>query len=552
MFDFKEGSLTTKFYFFKGTKMRKRLFGYVLLFMALLANNLGFAQNYDPKSTTQKFASALQIINFAYVDSINEAELVEKAIIASLKELDPHSQYISKKDLQRSNEPLEGNFDGIGISFQIHRDTILVISPVPGGPAEKLGIMAGDKIIKIDNENAYGPMVDNNYVFSRLRGNKETMVNISVLRKGRKKLIEYTIERDKIPISSIDAFFLTLPDIGYIKLNRFSRTTMDEFSKIIGELKDQGMKSLILDLRNNSGGYLDVAIDLSDEFLGPGKLVLYTEGVASPQRKYKSSFRGGFEEGKVVVLIDEGSASASEIVAGALQDWDRALIVGRRSFGKGLVQRPYYLPDSSVIRLTIARYYTPTGRCIQKPYDQGYESYYDDLSKRLEGGELTSANKIDFPDSLKYLTPNNRVVYGGGGIMPDVFVPWDSTQITDFYIDILSRGIISDFVLEYVDAKRNYILSKYLTFDQFKNRFHVDSKFMDDFLAYAESRDIVAPDEEIRLSSELIRYQIKALLARNLYEYNSYFEIMTNIDDSFQKALEVLRKDSFFTELVVE
>lgn len=532
--------------------MGKSFICHLLLMLAIVSNAGSFAQSYDPKSTTQKFASALQIINFAYVDSINEAELVEKAIIASLKELDPHSQYISKKDLQRTNEPLLGNFDGIGISFQIHHDTILVISPVPGGPAEGLGIMAGDKIIKIDNEYAFGPMVDNNYVFNRLRGTKGTLVNISVLRKGRKKPIEYTIKRDKIPISSIDAYFLTQPDIGYIKLNRFSRTTMDEFSKIIGELKDEGLENLILDLRNNSGGYLDVAIDLSDEFLGPGKLVLYTEGSASPRRKYKSSFRGGFEEGKVVVLIDEGSASASEIVAGALQDWDRALIVGRRSFGKGLVQRPYFLPDSSVIRLTIARYFTPTGRCIQKPYDQGYESYYDDLSKRLAGGELTNADKIDFPDSLKYVTPNNRVVYGGGGIMPDVFVPWDSTQITDFYIDLLSRGIFNDFVLEYVDAKRNYILGKYPAFDQFKNRFNVDNKFMNEFLAYAEARDISPSEEEFKLSSRLIRYQIKALLARNLFEFNSYFEIMTEVDEGFQKALEVLRQDSYFAELVEE
>ncbi|MCD4697510.1 MAG: PDZ domain-containing protein [Bacteroidales bacterium] len=510
----------------------------------------GSGQNYDPRSTTQKYASALQIINFAYVDSVNEVDLVEKAIIASLKELDPHSQYISKKDLKRANEPLEGNFEGIGISFQIHKDTILVISPVPGGPAEKLGIMAGDKIVKIDGNSAWGSQVDNNYVFKRLRGNKGTLVNISVLRKGRKKLIEYTIKRDKIPINSIDASFMANPEVGYIKLNRFSRTTMDEFRKAIGELKDSGMESLIIDVRGNSGGYLDVAIDLSDEFLGPGKLVLYTEGSSSPRRKYKSSFRGGFEEGKVVVLIDEGSASASEIVAGALQDWDRALIIGRRSFGKGLVQRPYYLPDSSVIRLTVARYYTPTGRCIQKPYNEGYENYYDDLINRLEDGELTNADRISFPDSLKYLTPNNRLVYGGGGIMPDIFVPWDSTQYTDFYIDLLSRGIFNNFIIEYVDSKRNYLLGKYPSFEQFHNRFNIDNKFMNQFLIFAETKDTSPVGNELKLSSRLIRFQLKALIARNLYEFKSYFQVMTEIDDGFHKALEVLRQDSNFADLI--
>ncbi|MEZ5147507.1 MAG: S41 family peptidase [Bacteroidales bacterium] len=294
------------------------------------------------------------MINFAYVDSIDEPDLVEKAIISVLKELDPHSQYISKKDLQNATEPLEGIFEGIGISFQIYKDTILVISPVRGGPAEKLGIMAGDKIVKIDGEDATGSYIDNNFVFQHLRGDKGTAVGVSVYRKGRKKLIDYNIMRDRIPINSIDAVFMAVPEIGYIKLNRFSRTTMDEFRMALGELMDQGMSKLILDLRGNSGGYLDVAIDMADEFLGPGKLILYTQGKSSPTRKYKSSFRGNFEEGKLVILIDEGSASASEIVAGAIQDWDRGLIVGRRSFGKGLVQRPFYLPDSSVVRLTVA------------------------------------------------------------------------------------------------------------------------------------------------------------------------------------------------------
>ncbi len=523
---------------------------FLFFLAALLFTGVSYSQHFDPKSTTQKYASALQVIDFAYVDTVDETKLVEKAIIATLKELDPHSQYISKEDLQRTNEPLEGNFEGIGISFQVHKDTILVISPVPGGPAEKLGIMAGDKIVKINGENATGSMVDNNYVFKRLRGDKGTFVDVSILRKGKSKLIDYTIRRDRIPINSIDASFMATSKIGYIKLNRFSRTTMDEFRRAIGELKDYGMESVILDLRGNSGGYLDVAIDLADEFLGPGKLVLYTEGHASPRRKYKSSFRGGFEEGKLVILIDEGSASASEIVAGAIQDWDRGLIVGRRSFGKGLVQRPYYLPDSSVIRLTVARYYTPTGRCIQKPYSEGYDQYYDDLLKRLESGELTDADKINFPDSLKYYTPKKRVVYGGGGIMPDVFVPWDSTLYTDFYVDLLSKGVFNDFVLEYVDRERNNLLQKYNDFEQFLYRFNPDTKFMNNFLAYAENADVFPKEDELMLSSELIRFQLKALIARNLYEFNSYFEVLSTIDEGFQKAVDVLREDSYFAELI--
>ncbi|MCB0805705.1 MAG: S41 family peptidase [Bacteroidales bacterium] len=530
----------------------KRFFFRVLFFplLFILLAKLSFGQHFDPKSTTQKFASALQIINFAYVDTVDEGKLVEKAIIATLKELDPHSQYISKEDLQRTNEPLEGNFDGIGISFQIHKDTILVISPVPGGPAEKLGILAGDKIVKIDGKNATGTNVDNNYVFKQLRGDKGTLVNVSIFRKGKDKLIEYAIRRDRIPINSIDASFMATSRIGYIKLNRFSRTTMDEFRMAIGELKDYGMENLILDLRGNSGGYLDVAIDLADEFLGSGKLVLYTEGSSSPRRKYKSSFRGEFEEGKLVILIDEGSASASEIVAGSIQDWDRGLIVGRRSFGKGLVQRPYYLPDSSVIRLTVARYYTPTGRCIQKPYEEGYEQYYNDLLKRLESGELTNAGKIDFPDSLKYYTPKNRIVYGGGGIMPDVFVPWDSTKYTDFYVDLLSKGVFNDFVLEYVDNERSTLLHKFNEFQQFNYRFKMDDELLDDFVEYAENADVFPKENEIELSSELIRFQLKALIARNLYKLSSYFEVLSTIDEGFQKAVDVLREDSFYAELI--
>jgi carboxyl-terminal processing protease len=448
-----------------------------------------------------------------------------------------------------ANEPLEGNFDGIGISFQVYRDTILVISPVPGGPAEKLGIMAGDKIIRINGVSATGSAVDNNYVFQRLRGDKGTEVVVTVYRNGRKKPIDYTLTRDRIPINSIDASFMAAARVGYIKLNRFSRTTMDEFRKSIGELKDAGMQDLVLDLRGNSGGYLDVAVDLSDEFLGPGKLVLYTEGASSPQRKYKSSFRGEFEDGRLVVLLDEGSASASEIVAGALQDWDRALIVGRRSFGKGLVQRPYYLPDSSVIRLTVARYYTPTGRCIQKPYGENYDEYYNDLQERIRDGEIYGTESINFPDSLKFYTPNNRTVYGGGGIMPDVFVPWDTVQYTDFYVDLLSKGLFNDYVLDFMDRERTTLQEKYATYEEFNSRFLVDNRFLEEFFSFATGEGVTPRSNEIKLSSRLIRYQLKALIGRNLFEFKTYFQVLSEIDDGILKALEVLREDDNFAGL---
>jgi carboxyl-terminal processing protease len=526
-------------------------FSFLFIILGIFSENAS-GQEYDPKTTTQKFASALQIINFAYVDTVSEEALVEKAIIATLHELDPHSTYISRKDLQRANEPLTGNFEGIGISFQVYKDTLLVISPVLGGPSEKLGILAGDKIIKIDGDEFTGKKLTNNLVQEKLRGKKGTTVDVSIYRKGRKNLIKYTITRDRIPINSIDAAFITQPRIGYIKINRFSRSTMDEFHKAIGELKDNGMRNLILDLRGNSGGYLDVAIDLADEFLGYGKIVVYTQGSSSPKRKYKSTFRGEFEDGKLVVLIDEGSASASEIVAGAIQDWDRGIIIGRRSFGKGLVQRPYYLPDSSVIRLTIARYYTPTGRCIQKPYDEGYDEYYDDLAIRLRSGELTNPDSINFPDSLKYYTPNHRVVYGGGGIMPDEFVPWDSTKYTDFYVDLLSKGVFNDFVLDYMDRERKNLKKKFPTFAKFNHYFAIDKSIVDEFWAFSKKMKVKPIQEEYEISKILIESQIKALVARNLFDFQSYFQVMTNIDDGFLRAVDVLENNRYFADLKVE
>jgi len=504
----------------------------------------------DPKETIQKFATTLQIIEFAYVDSINSPDLTESAIIEMLKKLDPHSAYISKEEVERVNEPLEGSFDGIGVTFQIFEDTIIVISPVPGGPSDKLGILAGDKIIAIEGESATGKTITNDYVMKRLRGQKGTTVTISVKRYGKTEPIDFTIVRDKIPLNSIDATFMVTPKIGLIKLTRFSKTSMEEFTESLAKLQEQGMKSLILDLRGNSGGYLDVAVKLSDEFLTDKKVIVYTEGLRSPRQDFDATDFGGFELGRLVVLINEGSASASEIVAGAVQDWDRGLIVGRRSFGKGLVQRPFKLPDNSMIRLTTARYHTPTGRCIQKPYEEGSDEYSQDFKHRLDNGELVSADSIKFPDSLKYFTPGGRVVYGGGGIMPDIFTPIDSTRFSDYYTDLVRKSVFNNFVISYLDKNRNSILEKYPDLNAFKKDFEVDAEIYDSFAKKAADEGVTRkPDDKYYYPDEKIKIQIKALLARNLWDMNAYFEVINLIDDELKTAISLIEDGKKFTEL---
>jgi len=499
----------------------------------------------DHKSTDQKFTSALQIIDYAYVDTVNEAKLTEKAITAMLKDLDPHSVYLSKSEVKEANEPLQGNFEGIGVQFNLFKDTILVVSAVPGGPSEKLGIMAGDKIVKINGEDATGSKITNDYVLKKLRGDKGTKVDVSIFRKGKKDLLDFTITRDKIPITSIDATFMASPEIGYIRLNRFGQTTMQEFHTSMKTLFDKGMKSLILDLRGNGGGYLNTAIDLADEFLEAEKLIVYTEGIHSPMQKYDATSKGSFEKGKLVVLIDEGSASASEIVSGALQDWDRGLIIGRRSFGKGLVQRPYELTDGSVIRLTTARYHTPTGRCIQKPYDEGAEKYFKDLTNRYKNGELEHADSIHFPDSLKYYTPGKRLVYGGGGIMPDLFIPYDTSKISDYYTKLYSKGLFNQYTLYLMDKGRDGYKKKYPTFEIFDSKFVIDNDFLNSFTDYAEKEGVKKDEKGLELSKSYITNQLKALMARNIFDINALFQVSVENDETYKKAVDVLKDGSF-------
>lgn len=503
----------------------------------------------DPKETSQKFAAALFYIENFYVDTTQPAKLVETAIVNVLKELDPHSAYLSKEELNAANEPLEGSFEGIGVTFQLSKDTILVVSPVPGGPSDKLGILAGDKIVKINNEDAFGSKVNNKWVMDRLRGKKGTSVHVDIFRSGRKDLIPYDIVRDKIPINSIDATFMLPGKTGYIKLNRFSKTSMEEFYASMATLNKSGMQNLILDLRGNSGGFLNTAVELSDEFLDNGKMIVYTEGHNSPRQEYKATEKGIFEKGKLIVLINEASASASEIVSGAVQDWDRGLVIGRRSFGKGLVQRPFNLPDGSVIRLTNARYYTPTGRCIQRPYEEGVEKYYQDLYDRHERGEFVHADSIHFPDSLKYYTPSKRVVYGGGGIMPDVFVAFDSTQYTNYYSDLIRKGVLNRFTLEFTNSRRANLLKDYPNPAAFKKNFVVDREMIEAFDQMARSEKMEWTEDQYKRSETLVQYQIKALIARNLWDLNAYYEIVADMDETILKALAVLNKENIFSYL---
>jgi len=517
----------------------------LIIFMLLSVSGSG-QNNKQDLSGVRKYSALLQMIKFAYVDTVNESKLVEKAIVETLKELDPHSMYISKKDLKRANEELVGNFEGIGVQFEIFRDTINIVHPIPGGPSERLGILSGDKIIKIEAENVTGKKLTNQFVFDRLRGKKGTKVNVSIYRSGKKGLIDFAIVRDKIPINSIDASYIIDPGIGYINLTRFSSTSMNEFTEAMVKLKSQGIQSLILDLRNNGGGYMNTAIELADQFVEGKKLIVYTEGRMSPRDDYYSTDKGIFEKGKLVIMINENSASASEIVSGAVQDLDRGIIVGRRSFGKGLVQRPFQLPDSSEVRLTTARYYTPSGRCIQKPYSEGVDKYYLDYSTRFKHGEMENSDSIKFPDSLKYRTSKGRIVYGGGGIMPDVFFPLDTTPFTDYFLNLRRKNVINMFVGDYVDKSRKDLQKKFPDFELFDKKFIIDDDFMKDFLSLAEKQGVKMNEKEYGLSERLIRSQIKSLIAQKLWDVNASFMIINREDHEVQKAIGVIKDDAAF------
>ncbi len=504
----------------------------------------------DPNSTVKKISTLLYLINNFYVDTLDMPDITEKAIVLTLKELDPHSAYIPAKEVQKANESLEGSFEGVGLTFQMYKDTILVVAPIPGGPSDKVGIMAGDKIITVDGEDAFGKEITNSWVMDHLRGSKGTKVLVGIYRRGGDGLLEYEITRDKIPINSLDAAFMLDKNTGYIKLNRFAKQSIDEFKEATLDLKKQGMENLIFDLRGNSGGYLGTAKSISDEFLDGNKLIVYTEGVNQPRQELISDTQGMLEEGRLVVLINEGSASASEIVAGAIQDWDRGVVIGRRSFGKGLVQRPFQLPDGSIVRLTIARYYTPSGRCIQKPYDDGVDEYYKDFYNRMQHGETYHADSIHFPDSLRYSTKSGRTVYGGGGVMSDIFIPLDSTRFNDTYTALIRKGVINGFVNNYLDENRTVLKSTYANFSEFNAGFQLQESDFATFMKSAEDEEVEISEEIIAPNKEFIILQLKALISRNLFETGDYFEVLSPMDAEIQKALEVINDKKLYNQMI--
>ena len=515
-------------------------------------SQLCIAQNKTkPSETNQKLSTTMFIIDNYYVDSTDMAKLTEEAIVAMLKSLDPHSAYIAAKDVQKANEELVGNFEGIGVTFQILRDTILVVSAVPGGPAEKVGIMAGDRIVKIDGEDAFGKKVNNEYVTSHLRGKKGTKVVLGIKRGNEPELIDFEIIRDKIPLNSINTYFMVDKKIGYIKLDKFAAQSVEEFENALKELKRQGMKSLIFDLRGNSGGYLQTAFGLGNEFLGNGKTVVFTEGLKSEKMFYDTEGDGSFCEGRLVILIDEGSASASEIVSGAVQDWDRGVLIGRRSFGKGLVQRPFNLPDGAQIRLTTARYYTPTGRCIQRSYDEGSEEYFKEMTKRLEHGEYYHADSIKFADSLRFNTlGNGRIVFGGGGIMPDIFMPLDTTYSTKLLTDLIRKNVFNSYCIDYVLANREKLNQEYPEFAKYNKKFNVNDAMIEEFKKLAESKDVVWNDEQYQRSVMWIKLRIKGMIAQDLWNIDKYYQVVMAEDKMIKKAVEVLNSKSEYDRIL--
>ena len=488
----------------------------------------------------------LQLAQFAitnlYVDQVDDNKLVESAIKGMLEELDPHSTYSTPEEVKRMNEPLQGNFDGIGIQFNMAEDTLFVIQPVSGGPSEKVGILAGDRIVMVNDTLIAGVKMSTEDVMRRLKGPKGTQVNVKVLRRGVPELLSFTIRRDKIPVYSLDASYMIAPKIGYIKINRFAATTHEEFMDALATLKGQGMKDLILDLQGNGGGYLNAAIDIANEFLGEKELIVYTEGRRSARRDFYANGNGKHQFGKLVVLVDEYSASASEIVSGAVQDWDRGMVVGRRTFGKGLVQRPIDLPDGSMIRLTISRYYTPAGRCIQKPYENT-ENYAADLIERYNRGEMMSADSIHFPDSLKCTTlKKGRIVYGGGGIMPDYFVPVDTTLYTDYHRQISYKGVLLKVHYQLIDSYRKEWNKQYKDYASFAQNFELTEPMMQRLTDEATKAGISYHEEQYRKSEPLLKLQLKALIARDLWDMNEYYHTINAADVSVKKALELLEE----------
>ncbi|MEN8929288.1 MAG: S41 family peptidase [Flavobacteriales bacterium] len=499
----------------------------------------------DKKKTTLKIAKMIDIIEQLYVDSTNSAELVDVAIKAMLEKLDPHSAYIAAKKVDAVEAPLKGNFEGVGVRFQILNDTLMVVQAIPGGPSEKVGVSAGDQIIKIDEELVAGVGLSNTGVRNRLLGKKGTKVTMTVQRKGEDDLIDFEVTRDKIPIYSVDASYMIDEEIGYIKINAFARTTVPEFLMALEKLQKQGMESLILDLQNNGGGYLDVSFNLADQFLSKEKLIVYTEGRSYSRKDYTSTKRGSYIKGNLVVLVNESTASASEIVSGAIQDWDRGAIVGRRTFGKGLVQRPVNLPDGSKVRITTQRYYTPSGRCIQKSYDKGSKEYRKEKYERYLNGESFSQDSIKIPDSLIFKTLiKKREVYAGGGIIPDIFVSVDTTGTSPYFNSLVRKGIMNRFALEYVNENRDEMMDDYLSFSDFKEKFDVES-VTNELIEYAKNNKLEYKEDQFLKAEKAISVRLKALIAQNAWGFSEFYEIFNELNPVYKEGIDVLKTKKY-------
>ncbi len=492
------------------------------------------------KQYHDKLSDVVQFIEQDYVDSVSSDELKEIAIKAMLKTLDPHSHYFSAEEIKAENERLAGNFEGIGIEFRVIDDTIVVMHVISGGPSEKIGLRSGDRIVGIEDELVAGVNISNTDVVKKLKGARRTKVKVSVFRSKVKKTIDFIIIRSIIPLYSVDVSYMVDDKIGYIKLSKFSATTPDEFDEAIVILKSKGMEKLIVDLRGNAGGYLNSAIDLADEFLKNGELIVYTEGINRPRQYAYATKKGRFEKEDVVFLIDEGSASASEIVAGAIQDNDRGMIIGRRSFGKGLVQEQLDLFDGSAIRLTVARYYTPTGRCIQKSYENGAEDYHEEYYRRFVNGEVEHPDSIKFADSLKYITSGGRVVYGGGGVMPDVYVPLRSGNEYVYYNKLINNGLVYLFAFQYTDRQRSELEKKYAVVDDYIEGFAIDEHLFWDFIRFAEDDGIERDKLGIKTSEEKIKILLKAFIGRNIHNDKAFYPIYNKSDSIFLKAYQLL------------
>lgn len=533
-------------------KKMKYLAAAVICAAATFGISAQYSRSNSASRQQQKLLMVENIVNNLYVDNVDEEKIVENAVRGILENLDPHSSYSTKEETTSSQETMQGSFSGIGIQFNMQKDTLYVVQTIAGGPSEKVGILPGDRFIAVDDSIIAGRKLKNTDIMKRLRGPKGTKVNIKVKRGSNAELLEFRITRDDIPLNSIDAVYMADGKTGYIRLSRFAATSYKEFKDAITKLKKQGMQQLILDLTDNGGGYMQIAAQIANEMLNRGNLIVYTQGRKSPRQNLNADGSGTFRTQKVVVMINQFSASASEILSGAVQDWDRGVVVGRRSFGKGLVQREFLLPDSSSFRLTIARYYTPSGRNIQKPYVKGDREDYDkDIIDRYNHGELQSADNIHFADSLKHTTLRlHRTVYGGGGIMPDVFVPLDTTQYTDYHHRLVAKGIIPQFALRYVDKNRADLKAQYPDAQKFIKEFTVTDEMLNILVDAGKAEKVDFDKSQFAKSKEMLRTFVKAAIANDLFSTGAYFQIVNEQNDIYKEALSIINDDARYRKII--